>query len=214
MMKGLFITVEGPDGSGKTTQIKALEAYLKQKGHDVVITREPGGTKISEQIREIILDKKNKEMDPITEALLYAASRAQHVIEVIKPAVDNNKIVICDRFIDSSIVYQGIGRKLGIGLVENINQIAIQNYMPHITFLFKLQPKLGIERKAKQGSKDRLESENLAFHELVFEGYNMLEKKYPDRIKVIDANQSIEAIHEEMIYGIEAFLKKRGEENV
>lgn len=213
-MKGLFITVEGPDGSGKTTQIKALEAYLKQKGYDVVITREPGGTKISEKIRGIILDKENKEMDPITEALLYAASRAQHVIEVIKPAVDNGKIVICDRFMDSSIVYQGIGRKLGIALIENINQIAVQNYIPDITFLFKLQPKVGIERKANQGSKDRLESENLAFHERVFEGYKMLEKRYPHRIKAIDANRSIEVIHEEMIHVIEGFFKKRGEKNV
>lgn len=213
-MKGLFITVEGPDGSGKTTQIKALEAYFKQKGYDVVITREPGGTKISEKIREIILDKENKEMDSITEALLYAASRAQHVTEVIKPAVDNGKIVICDRFMDSSIVYQGIGRKLGIRLIENMNKIAVKNYMPDITFLFKLQPEVGIERKANQGNKDRLESENLAFHERVFEGYMMLEKLYPHRIKAIDANKSIEEIHQEMINAIERFLKEKGEENV
>ena len=197
-MKGLFITMEGPDGSGKTTQIKKLKEFLELEGCKVVLTREPGGTQISERIRNIILDKDNKEMDNVTEALLYAASRAQHVAEVIKPALDKGQIVICDRFVDSSIVYQGIGRELGIDLVEQINKAAVRDCMPQITFLFKLSPEIGIKRKIHQGDQDRLEMEELIFHEKVFQGYLMLEKRYPDRIKGIDANKSINEIHEKI----------------
>jgi dTMP kinase len=206
-MKGLFITIEGPDGSGKTTQMKTLEKYFQEKGYDPVMTREPGGTRISEQIRSIILDKKNKEMHSITEALLYTASRAQHVVEVIKPALENGKIVLCDRFVDSSIVYQGIGRKIGIKVIEEMNKIAVQDCTPDITFLLKLPPDIGIHRKMNQGEKDRLENEKLAFHQSVFEGYRILEKQYPQRIKGIDAMQPIEVIHQEMVGMIEEWLR-------
>lgn len=206
-MKGLFITIEGPDGSGKSTQIKKLADYLEQAGHAVVLTREPGGTKISEKIREIILDKDNIEMDPVTEALLYAASRAQHVAEVIRPALKEGKTVICDRFVDSSIVYQGIGRELGIETVENINCIAVKNTLPHITFLFQLCPEIGLERKTQQGEKDRLEQEALAFHQKVFEGYKGLKELYPDRIVVVDASRSIEEMHRDMVMAIEKRIK-------
>ena len=202
-MGGLFITIEGPDGSGKSTQIKKLAAYLEQKGHGVVVTREPGGTRISEKIREIILDRENIEMDPVTEALLYAASRAQHVAEVIQPAVDSGKTVICDRFVDSSIVYQGIGRGLGIDAVENINRIAVKNILPDITFLFQLCPEVGLERKSEQGEKDRLEQEALDFHQKVFQGYQRLKALYPQRIVVVDASGSIEEIHKDVIFAIE-----------
>ncbi|MBF8983660.1 dTMP kinase [Lutibacter sp. B2] len=205
-MKGLFISVEGPDGSGKTTQIQELEKYFKDKNYDVVVTREPGGTPISEKIREVILDINNKDMDFVTEALLYAAARAQHVSQVIKPAILDGKIVICDRFVDSSIVYQGIGRNLGMKTVENINNIAINGYMPDITFFFKLSPEIGIYRKTKQGSKDRLESEKIAFHKKVFEGYEQLEKMHPQRIIGIDANRSIKEIYNEIIAYIETYL--------
>lgn len=208
-MRGLFITMEGPDGSGKTTQIKKLEAYFENKGYDVVITREPGGTKISEQIREIILDKANDEMDFTTEALLYAASRAQHVAQIIKPALDHGKIVICDRFVDSSIVYQGVGRGLGIEQVEAINKPALRDCMPNITFLFKLSPEVGIHRKKEQGEKDRLESEELDFHRRVFEGYLMLEERYKERIKAIDASKSIEEIYEEIMKHIHILMDGR-----
>ncbi|AOT70290.1 dTMP kinase [Geosporobacter ferrireducens] len=206
-MGGLFITIEGPDGSGKSTQIKKLAEYLEQKGHAVILTREPGGTKISEKIREIILDKENMEMDPVTEALLYAASRAQHVAEVIQPALESGKTVICDRFVDSSIVYQGIGRGLGIEAVENVNRIAVKNILPKITFLFQLCPEIGLERKTEQGEKDRLEQETLDFHQKVFEGYQGLKALYPQRIVVVDASRSIEEIHKDIILAIEKRMK-------
>lgn len=201
-MKGLFITMEGPDGSGKTTQIKMLKGKLEEEGYEVVVTREPGGTKISEKIRQIILDKANIEMDNVAEALLYASSRAQHVAEIIKPAIEKGGIVISDRFVDSSVVYQGIGRGLGIELVEQINKPAIRGFMPDITFLFKLSPDIGINRKVNQGDKDRLEREDLDFHKRVYEGYLKLEKLYPSRIKGIDANQSVEEIHHEIVRSV------------
>lgn len=206
-MGGLFITIEGPDGSGKSTQIKKLAEYLKKKGSAVIVTREPGGTKISERIREIILDRENIEMDPVTEALLYAASRAQHVAEVIQPALESGKTVICDRFVDSSIVYQGIGRGLGVEAVENVNRIAVKNILPQITFLFQLCPEVGLERKTEQGEKDRLEQEALDFHQRVFEGYQGLKALYPQRIVVVDANRSIEEIHKDIVLAIEERLK-------
>jgi len=208
-MRGLFITMEGPDGSGKTTQIIELKDFFEKQGYDVVVTREPGGTKISEEVRNIILDKDHTEMDNVTEALLYAASRAQHVAEVIKPAIDSGKIVICDRFVDSSIVYQGIGRELGIELVEQINRAAVRDYMPDITFLFKLSPEIGIKRKIDQGEQDRLEREKLDFHERVFKGYLMLEQRYPNRIKGIDAHRSIQEIHKIITQHVRELLFKK-----
>lgn len=206
-MRGLFITMEGPDGSGKTTQMKKTAEYFMHQGYEVLLTREPGGTLIGEKIREIILDKKHVEMDSITETLLYAASRAQHVAEVIRPAIEEGKMVICDRFVDSSLVYQGFGRNLGIELVEGINKVAVQGIMPDITFLFKLPPHIGIQRKLSQGNGDRLEREKLDFHDRVFEGYMELEKRYPQRIKGIDASGSIEEIHGEIVKYIEVLLK-------
>ena len=209
-MKGLFITMEGPDGSGKTTQIIELKDYFERQGYEVVVTREPGGTRISEEIRNIILNKENIEMNSVTEALLYAASRAQHVAEVIKPALDGGKIVLCDRFVDSSVVYQGIGRELGIEMVEGLNRAAVMGYMPDITFLFKIPPSIGIERKGTQGEQDRLEREELDFHERVYQGYMMLEKRYPDRIKGINAQNSVEYIHELIIEYIRELIKNKG----
>ena len=138
MKRGLFITVEGADGSGKSTQIEFICEYLERKNIDYIFTREPGGTPISEKIRAIILDKDNSEMDPVAEALLYAASKAQHVNQLIGLALERGKVVICDRFVDSSIAYQGYGRSLG-ELVSVINSYAIGKYMPDITFLFELQ---------------------------------------------------------------------------
>lgn len=198
-MKGIFITFEGPDGSGKTTQIRLLNKYLEEKGYKVLITREPGGTNISEQIRNIILDKNNTEMDNITEAMLYAASRAQHIAEVIKPELEKNTAIICDRFVDSSIVYQGIGRGLGIDFVKEINDKAIQGIMPKITFLMKLSPEIGLKRKLVETEHDRLEMEKLEFHKRVYDGYLKLESLYPERIVGIDASKSVEEINKKII---------------
>jgi len=198
-MKGIFITFEGPDGSGKTTQIRLLEKYFEEKGYDILITREPGGTNISEQIRRIILDKNNIEMDRTTEALLYAASRAQHVAEVIKPALIEGKAIICDRFVDSSIVYQGIGRKLGIDFIKRINDMATGGIEPDITFLMKISPKLGLSRKFSSDECNRLDMEKLEFHNQVYEGYIQLENLYKERIIGIDASKSIEEIHNAII---------------
>lgn len=200
MRKGLFISIEGPDGSGKSTQISLLRKYFEERGTDVVLTREPGGTPISEKIREIILDKNNKEMDAMTEALLYASSRAQHVAEVIKPALEAGKIVICDRFIDSSIAYQGYGRGLG-DCVRVINEYAVRGCMPDVTFLLEMDPKIGKERISAD-DQDRLEQEKLEFHKKVFDGYMEIEKKF-DRIIGIDAARSIEEISADIIKHIE-----------
>lgn len=204
MKQGYFITFEGGDGSGKSTQIKKLKAYLESRGFDVLLTREPGGTRIGEKIRSIILDPENGEMSAMAEAMLYAASRAQHVSEVIGPAIDAGKIVICDRFIDSSIAYQGYGRSLGDS-VSVINSYAVDKYMPHMTFLLKLGPQTG-SRRIQGRQKDRIELETASFHQTVYDGYEALERKYPDRIVGIDASRTIEEIEREIIRHIEGLL--------
>ena len=193
-MKGKLIVIEGPDGSGKSTQINIMRKYLEDKGFDVVETREPGGTKIGETIRDIILDVENTEMDPVCEALLYAASRAQHVAEVIKPEIEKGKIVICTRYIYSSLVYQGIGRGLGVDMVSAINTAAIQGMMPDLTLLFDIDPVVGIKRKISDGKADRLELEDIKFHKKVYNGYKEIASLYKD-IKVIDASRSIDEMH-------------------
>ena len=207
MKNGLFISIEGPDGSGKSTQIEVLRKYFEKQGIDVLLTREPGGTPISEKIREIILDKNNMEMDDMTEALLYAASRAQHVAEVIKPALAAGKIVICDRFIDSSIAYQGYGRELG-DCVRVINEYAVRGCMPDMTFLMKMDPTVGKER-ISESEQDRLEQEKLDFHRRVFDGYIEMEERF-DRIIGIDAERSIDEISADIISHIERIIGENG----
>lgn len=197
MKDSLFITIEGPDGAGKSTQINNIKDFFDGKGIEYILTREPGGTNISEKIRDIILDKDNREMNPVTEALLYAASRAQHVAQVIKPALDQGKVVICDRFIDSSFAYQGSGRGLG-DIVWEINRAAIDGCMPDITFVFMLDPEIGLKRVVSRGEEDRLELEKMEFHQKVFRGYVELEKQFPNRIVGIDAIQSIDEIKDEI----------------
>jgi len=211
MNKGYFITVEGPDGAGKSTQIRLLVNYLKTINKEVIVTREPGGTSIGEDIRRIILSNNNTAMDYITEALLYAASRAQHVKEVILPALNQGKVVICDRFVDSSIVYQGIGRNLGIEKVQCINDIATDGLTPHVTLLFKLEPEIGLNRKKRRNNGDRLEREAVEFHKKVYNGYKQLEKLYPQRIIPIDASLDIKSVNAKVIGVIEKLLKE-GEE--
>ncbi|OPX45817.1 thymidylate kinase [Ruminiclostridium hungatei] len=194
MKKGLFITFEGTDGSGKTTQIKLLEEYMSTKGREVVLSREPGGTRVSEIIRDIILEPENKEIVPLTEMILYAASRAQHVAEVIEPAVNNGKIVICDRYVDSSYAYQGGGRGVDLKIIADVNRIAINGTVPDITFFLDIDPEISIRRRINSTGADRIEQEKLDFHRRVYDGYKKLSILYPDRIKTIDATKSVEEI--------------------
>ena len=194
MKKGLFITTEGTDGSGKTTQIKLLEGYLKDKGFEVVVTREPGGTSIGEKIRSIILDPDDTEMSYITEMMLYASARAQLVGELIKPSLARGMVVICDRFIDSSYVYQGFGRNIDLEVIEKVNSIALDGIMPDVTLFFDIDPGIALARRIKSTGADRIEQEKMDFHRKVYEGYKKLVTKYPDRIKAVESNRSIEEI--------------------
>ncbi len=205
-MKGLFISIEGTDGAGKSTQIDLLKKYITEKGRDVIVTREPGGTPISEKIREIILDNNNSEMSYITEALLYAASRAQHVNEKIKPALMEGKIIICDRFVDSSIAYQCAARGISREIIEDINKYAIDGIMPDITLYFDITPQEGIKRKKNMHTLDRIEQEKQDFHNKVYEGYQMLLKLYPERIKRIDASKDIYDVHNQVLKYIDCML--------
>jgi dTMP kinase len=198
MERGRLIALEGPDGSGKSTQIELLEKYLKESGYEVVRTREPGGTEISEKIREIVLDNDNSKMSYMCEALLYAASRAQLVSEVIKPALKAGKIVICDRFVYSSMVYQGIGRGLGIERIKSINEAALDGLEADLTFMITIPYEEGLKRKKMQRVLDRLENGGNEFHKKVFEGYLDICKKY-DKIEVIDGNRNVDEIHKDII---------------
>jgi dTMP kinase len=194
--QGFFITIEGPEGAGKTTVMSDVVAQLTAEEYEIVSTREPGGIRISEHIREVILNNTYTEMDGRTEALLYAAARRQHLVEKIAPALKDDKIVLCDRFIDASLAYQGYARGLGIDEVLSINEFAIGKLMPDLTLLFDLEPSIGLNRIAKHDDreKNRLDVESLAFHESVREGYQEVVKRYPQRIHVIDASKSQEQV--------------------
>lgn len=196
-MKGFFITLEGPDGAGKTYIADSLTEKLTADGYEVVHTREPGGIEISESIRNIILDPKNTMMDAKTEALLYAASRRQHLVERVFPAVEQGKIVICERFIDSSLAYQGFGRQLGMEEVLNINLFAIDNTYPDLTIYLDVDEKVGLDRLKNREFKDRLDQESIDFHHRVNNGYQEVIKKFSDRIKVVDASQTREKVFDD-----------------
>ncbi|MBN2285506.1 MAG: dTMP kinase [Tissierellales bacterium] len=205
MEKGLFIVLEGPDGSGKSTVAKQIAAYLMQKGHHIVFSREPGGTPISEKIRDIVLDCKHSEMAPETEALLYAASRAQHVAEKIRPVILSGKTLICERFYHSSLVYQGIGRKLGVDRVLAINQFAIGDTYPDLVLFLDIDPEVALDRKTIIDGGDRLEQEHVSFHRSVYEGYKQLIHISPE-IKVIDASGSQEEVFNHIRIELERIL--------
>lgn len=207
-MKGLFIVMEGPDGSGKTTQINLLEQYLKEAGYECLITREPGGTVIGEEVRELILNPEHKEMSPVTEMLLYAASRAQLVHEVIGPALEAGRIVISDRFVDSSIVYQGIARNLGISTVAAVNAPGIGIYRPDGIFFIDLSEAEGIRRKKNQKKLDRMEQESIDFHHLVSEGYRKVLAERPEVIK-IDGGKDIDVIQKKIRNHVDELLKQK-----
>ncbi|NLK12459.1 MAG: dTMP kinase [Candidatus Phytoplasma sp.] len=203
----MFITFEGGEGTGKTTIISKLQTYFQQKNYDVVITREPGGSKIPEQIRKVILDPKNTEITSATEALLYAAARAQHLDEIIIPAIKADKLILCDRYIDSSFAYQGYARNLGVEFVEKINTYAMQ-YLPNLTFYIDLDPNIGQERLKKNRSHkiDRLDAESCSFHDKVRAGYLEIANQYANRFVVINGNQTVEAIYEEILNRINEIL--------
>lgn len=194
MKKGIFITFEGNDGAGKTTICLKIKEKLEKRGYPVVYTREPGGSKIAEEIREILLDTKNTEMDQRTEALLYAASRRQHLVEKVVPALNEGKIVLCDRFVDSSLAYQGYARGIGMDEVWQINQFAISDYMPQKTLFLSVSMETGQKRMNIRGDKNRLDLEANDFHQKVRKGYDTLIEKYPDRIVVIDAEPSVDVV--------------------
>lgn len=210
-MRGLFIALEGPDGSGKSTIIKLIGNYLKDKGIEFVMTREPGGTLIGEEIRHIVLDEKNTGISDETEALLYAAARGQHVHEKILPSLEEGKLVLCERFVLSSLAYQGVGRGLGIEKVKAINDFAIRGVYPDLILFFHVDPEVTLERKTGNQGGDRLEQEGNDFHKTVYEGYMELLKLYPKNIKVIDATKSIEEVLEQSIKEVEDLLTKKRE---
>ncbi|MMZ61625.1 Thymidylate kinase [compost metagenome] len=207
--RGLFITLEGGEGSGKTTVIQNLAAALDEWGVSCMTTREPGGIDIAEQIRSLILTPANTAMDGRTEALLYAAARRQHLVEKVEPALKQGIAVLCDRFIDSSLAYQGHARGLGIEEVLAINSFATKGTMPDITFYMDIEPEIGLARiAAGQGREvNRLDLEGIDFHRQVREGYQMLARKYPERIRVIDASRSKEEVAAEIKTELAAVLK-------
>ena len=201
-MKSYFISFEGPDGSGKSTVLKQVVAEIGPRlKTQYLVTREPGGSKIAEKIRQLILDPVNEEMSAKTEALLYAASRSQHMFETVIPALKAGKIVFSDRFVDSSLAYQGAGRELGIAAVKQINDFATSKIEPDLTIFLDVKPQVGLNRIAKEraGQEDRLEQEKLNFHQKVYQGYQEVIKAHPERIKVVDANKPFNLVVEDCV---------------
>lgn len=193
----MFITLEGIEGSGKTTQIGRLAEFLENKGIGCVTTRQPGGTLIGENIRSILLDPANSALAPLAELLLYMADRAQHIHELIRPALMNGKTVVCDRYFDATLVYQGFARGLSIRLIKQLHQLLFDDLKPDVTLLLDLSPQLGLERAWQQlnngqrsGDESRFEAEALAFHEKVRAGYLELARLEPDRFRIVDASKS------------------------
>ncbi|WP_336866284.1 dTMP kinase [Peribacillus frigoritolerans] len=212
MKRGIFITMEGPEGAGKTTITQMLGKALQQEGYQVLLTREPGGVPISEQIREVILNKDNTAMDSRTEALLYAAARRQHLVEVVMPELERGGIVLCDRFIDSSLAYQGHARGLDIEEVYNINKFAIGDMMPDATLFFDIDPEEGLRRIQSNGEREvnRLDLEALDFHKKVCEGYQFIINRWKERFIVVDAGRTIDEVFEESKASLLDFLAKAG----
>ena len=205
-MKGKFITFEGCEGVGKSHQIRKLEDYLQKNNINYYLTREPGGTTVSEQIRNVILDGKNVSMADECEALLYAAARVQLLKETIKPKLAAGELVLCDRYVDSSLAYQGYARGLGVEFIEKINDYAIKNFMPDYTIFLNLSPEKAFLRKGGVDKTDRVEQSGIEFHQKVYEGYLDLAKKYPERFIVIDASGEREQTHAKII----SALKEKG----
>jgi dTMP kinase len=209
-MKGILITFEGIDYSGKTTQAKKLFNYLRRKRYKVMFLREPGGEKVSESIRQVLLSSRNVGMSPLSELLLYMASRAQLVSKVILPALKQGKIVICDRFYDSSLAYQGYGRGLDKKMIEYLNRISVSNTKPDLTILIDIPIKIFVQRmRENDKKKDRIEKEKIDFYRRVREGYLKIAQKEKRRFRIIDGSNKIEEVWEEVKSSIDVFLKKR-----
>ena len=208
-MKGFFITFEGTEGSGKTTVIEKVEQYYIEKGYQVIRTREPGGSKIAEDIRNVILDVNNTNMDSITEAMLYAASRRQHLVEKVIPYTEKGYIVLCDRFIDSSLAYQGHARGLGIDKVYQLNLIATNGLLPDATIYVDVRPEVGLSRiKTNNREQNRLDLEKLSFHDKVYEGYRIVSEMFKDRFKVINGEQDRESVFNDTVKVLDELINK------
>ncbi|MCX5800266.1 MAG: dTMP kinase [Candidatus Eisenbacteria bacterium] len=212
-MAGLFVTLEGIEGCGKTTQAELLKLNLEKEGHRVVFTREPGGTRVGERIREILLDNRMKGMEPLTELFLYLASRAQHVRELIRPALDEGAIVVCDRFSDASVAYQGGGRRIGTSRVLALNDAATSGLVPDYTVLLDLPVELGLDRMSARvggkGRQDRIEREELEFHVRVRDAYLALAQESSGRIEVFDGMRDREELAHEILGRIKGILNRR-----
>jgi dTMP kinase len=215
----MFVTLEGPEGGGKSTQASLLAAYLRERGRDVVSVREPGGTPLGEAVRDLLLDPRH-EIDVRTEMLLFAASRAQLVARVIAPALEAGRDVVCDRYVDASLAYQGVGRGLGVAVVREVNAVATGGLVPDLTLLLDIDPAAGLRRARAETAAgggpdaphgDRLERERLAFHERVREGFLALAKKEPRRIRIIDARGSIAEVRRAVQEAVAQALERRGE---
>ncbi len=205
-MRGKFITFEGCDGCGKSTQLKLFSAYLTENNIPHIFTREPGGGKISEEIRQILLNGKNMEMTDECEALLYAAARVQHLSDRVEPALAKGELVVCDRYVDSSLAYQAYGRGLGVDFISKINSFALEKYLPDVTVFINLSSEAAFARKKGADENDRLEQAGKEFHKRVYEGYCTLAKQNPDRYVVIDGAQSPQEIFNDVIKA----LKEKG----
>lgn len=199
MARGKFITFEGCDGCGKSTQLRLLSNYLSENGVPHIFTREPGGGKISEAIREILLNGKNMEMTDECEALLYAASRVQHLSDRVEPALSEGKLVICDRYVDSSLAYQAYARGLGLDFITKINAFALKNYLPDVTIFIDLTPEAAFLRKHGADQNDRLEKAGMEFHKRVYEGYKSVAAAEPDRVACVDGTQTPDKIFADVL---------------
>ena len=208
-MSGLFVTFEGVEGCGKSTQAKRIEAHLKARGHAVLLTREPGGTRIAEAIRGVLLDSANTAMSPTTDLLLYEAARAQHVAERIRPALEEGAIVVCDRFADSTTAYQGAGRALAAEDVEYLHRLATAGANPDLTIVLDVPVEEGLARAGRLNDPDRLEAEPVAFHRKVREGFLRIAEREPDRVKVLDGLRSPDAVASEVLRLVEELLEQR-----
>jgi len=212
-MQGVFITFEGIEGSGKSTQIAQLHTHLTDIGKQVTLTREPGGTPIGNQIRRVLLDPSNRDLDPTAELLLYAASRAQHLREVIRPALEAGRIVLCDRFMDATLAYQGYGRGLSIPMILDLDRIVTAGLRPHLTLLLDIDPRIGVGRargrNASQGLQNeaRFEDEDILFHTRVRDGYLLLATQEPGRIRMVNAAQTVDSVQKDIRGIVDDVLK-------
>ncbi len=216
MARGIFITIEGPEGAGKTTQARLLYERLRDR-YPVLYTREPGGTPIGERIRTLLLDEAHREMRPETEMLLFAASRAQFVADVVEPALREGRLVLSERYVDASIAYQGVGRGLGVDVVRHVNEAATRGLMPDLTILLDVDPSVGLARardaagkEGRRGRGDRLEQEDLSFHARVRAGFLTIAREEPDRVHIVDGGRAQQTVHDEIVERVERKLGARG----